>query len=289
MYLRKLLQVVLFGILLTMSLYAQTAQTAPTWARGTWYWVQGSDRTMVISNNGTIALSTGGTTTYGVYNGGKIYLNGNASTITKNGSQIRTINQTTNEVSDYAHAMAAVGQTSTPPAWMVGTWYWTQGPDRTIVIDTSGHVTLTSGGMTTPGTYYQHKINLNGNKSTVSEVGTNIRTVNQSTNEVSDYSRSPFNDGNENAQMEAPPSWALGSWASNVGPHTNLNIHSDGNVEITHVGNVNTVNARYYNGYINGGGLHLKLTKVDSNKIKTFNASNNKTVTYLKIGLIHTI
>jgi hypothetical protein len=192
MQLRKLSLAVAFITLFAFSIFAQAAQPAPSWARGTWNWVEGADRTMVISNNGTIALSTGGTTSYGVYNGGRVYLNGNASTITQNGSQIRTYNLTSGETSNYAHPATSSDPATAPPSWMVGTWYWTQGADRTMTIDSTGHVTLLTAGMTSTGTYFSSRIHLDGNASTATHVGTNMRTHNQSTGEPATIRAAPL-------------------------------------------------------------------------------------------------
>ena len=283
--LKNLLQAVVIGALLTISLYAQQAQPAPTWARGTWQWVQGSDRTMVISNNGTIALSTGGTTSYGVYNGGKIYLNGNASTITKVGNNIRTYNLTSGETSDYAKSTGVPAITDPAPAWSVGTWYWTGGPDRTMVIEASGRITLVTGGTTSQGGYKNGKIRLNGNASTLSQNGYDIRTYNETSHETSDYSRSPFVDGNAN--MEPPPNWAIGGWVGPIHSDRGINLESDGKVTLK-VGML-TVHGRYYQGYLNfGSGQSLKLIK-NGNKLRTRNESTNEIIDYTKLLIIHHI
>ena len=76
-----------------------------------------------------------------------------------------------------------------PPDWARGTWYWTNGPDRQMTIGSNGRITLFTAGQTTYGTYWKGLIYLDGNTSTITKVGNNIRTYNQSTGETSDYSR----------------------------------------------------------------------------------------------------
>ena len=87
-------------------------QNAPVWARGTWYWT-GGDRVMTISNNGRVTLRAGGESYDGYYSGGRIYLNNNASTIVRSGTQIRTNNESTGETSYYARSRPS----GTGPSW----------------------------------------------------------------------------------------------------------------------------------------------------------------------------
>jgi hypothetical protein len=60
---------------------------------------------MIIGSDGRITLYTAGQTTYGNYWKGKIYLDGNSSTVTKIGNNIRTYNETTGESSDYTKSI----------------------------------------------------------------------------------------------------------------------------------------------------------------------------------------
>ena len=73
----------------------------PTWAVGTWTWVQGQGRQFTIEANGRIVEYTGGRTNYGSYNNGVMSLNGSTSTITRTRNGIRTYNESTGETSDY--------------------------------------------------------------------------------------------------------------------------------------------------------------------------------------------
>jgi hypothetical protein len=171
----------------------------PSWAVGTWYWMNGPDRTMTIASNGRITLVTGGRTTYGRYYQNRIHLDANQSTLTRNGNNIRTYNQNSGETSDYGRnpwnggpvfpGNPGGGNTSRPPSWAVGTWVWANGPDRTMTISSNGQVTLYTAGRTSYGTYYNGVITLDGLPSTVSRSGNRIRTYNQGSGETSDYRR----------------------------------------------------------------------------------------------------
>jgi hypothetical protein len=79
----------------------------PSWAVGDWYWVQGSGRSMSIAANGTVTLLNQGRTSAGVFRNGVLTLDGNNSTVTQNGSGIRTVNQSTGEISDYSRTPTA--------------------------------------------------------------------------------------------------------------------------------------------------------------------------------------
>jgi hypothetical protein len=73
----------------------------PSWAVGTWTWVQGQGRQFTIEANGRIVEYTGGRTNYGSYLNGVMSLNGSNSTITRTRNGIRTYNESTGETSDY--------------------------------------------------------------------------------------------------------------------------------------------------------------------------------------------
>lgn len=73
----------------------------PNWARGTWYWVEGPDRRMTIENDGRITLFNQGRTSFGTYYNNTITLDGITSMISRQGNQIRTVNQATGEYSTY--------------------------------------------------------------------------------------------------------------------------------------------------------------------------------------------
>jgi hypothetical protein len=73
----------------------------PSWARGTWYWVEGPARRMTIDNDGRITLYNQGRTSFGTYYEGTITIDGLVSTVSRFGNRIRTVNQATGEISEY--------------------------------------------------------------------------------------------------------------------------------------------------------------------------------------------
>ena len=175
------------------------ATRPPSWAVGTWYWVQGPNRSFSISSNGVVTENAGGYVNTGTYRNGSIFLNGNQSSVTRTGNGIRTYNMTTGETSDYVRNDSTVGggggvypgegNMSRPPRWAVGTWTWVQGYGRQFTIEANGRVVENIAGRVSYGTYYNGVITLNGNNSTVTRTANGIQTYNQSTGEVSDYRR----------------------------------------------------------------------------------------------------
>lgn len=77
------------------------AQNPPSWAVGTWYWNGNRDRILTISNNGQVTVNSRGSIQYGSYSNGMLIIEGERSSIVRNGNQIRTFNQASGERSDY--------------------------------------------------------------------------------------------------------------------------------------------------------------------------------------------
>jgi hypothetical protein len=166
------------------------AQRPPTWAQGTWYWIQGYGRTMTINSNGRITLYNDGRTSNGVYNNGAVFVDGIRSPVSRRGNNIRTVNSVTGEVSDYSKSNSGGGgggNISRPPNWARGTWYWVEGANRRMTIENDGRITLFNQGRTSFGTYYNNTITIDGNTSTITRQGNRIRTYNQATGEYSTY------------------------------------------------------------------------------------------------------
>lgn len=78
------------------------AQRPPNWAVGTWYWNGSRARILTVSANGQITVNSGGSVQYGTYNNGVIIIDGERSTLSRNGSRIRTYNQASGETSNYS-------------------------------------------------------------------------------------------------------------------------------------------------------------------------------------------
>lgn len=173
--------------------YPGTGNRPPSWAIGTWYWTNGSDRRMTINANGTVTVDNQGRPSNGRYRNGTIVLDGVVSTLTQYGNGIRTYNRSSGEVSDYVRYGGGGGgggvNISRPPNWAVGNWRWVQGSGRTMSIARTGEITVVNQGRYSRGTWYNGTITLDGVISRVTRNGSRIRTYNQSSGEVSDYVR----------------------------------------------------------------------------------------------------
>ena len=73
----------------------------PSWAVGTWRWVQGSGRRFTIQANGRVVEYINGRTNYGTYYNGILNINGTESDVRRTRDGIQTYNRLTGEVSDY--------------------------------------------------------------------------------------------------------------------------------------------------------------------------------------------
>lgn len=272
---------------------------APSWSVGTWRWVQGNNRTMNIASNGRVTLQIDGMTTYGIINNDRLVISGNTSSVTRTGNGFRTYNQATGEVSDYVSTGNNGGwgnggwgngnggwgnnngNTSTPPSWARGTWYWTNGPDRRMVIDNNGRVTLYTGGNTSYGTYYNGVITLNGEQSTVSRSGNNITTYNRSSGETSNYTKSSNGWGNgggwNGGGSTNAPSWIVGRFVWTNGADRTFLIESNGQVTL-YLGNITQVGT-YSNGTINLGGNVSTVTQT-RNGFRTVNQQTGEVSDY---------
>lgn len=164
----------------------------PDWAVGTWYWVEGPDRSFSIDKAGTVQENAG-RFGQGYWERGGIMLNGDLSTVTRTSNGIRTYNTRTGETSNYTRGGdgpgGGGGNTSRPPRWALGTWVFVQDPRRVLTIEDSGRVVADIVGRISYGTYSNGMIRLNGDNSTVERTNNGIRTFNQTTSEYSDYVR----------------------------------------------------------------------------------------------------
>ena len=73
----------------------------PSWAVGTWRWVQGSGRRFTIQADGRVTENLNGRISYGTYYNGILTINGSESDVRRTRDGIQTYNRVTGEVSDY--------------------------------------------------------------------------------------------------------------------------------------------------------------------------------------------
>lgn len=73
----------------------------PNWAVGTFYSTNGPDITLTLNNNGQVTAFVNGQTYYGTFYNGAISLNGDVSTVSRNGSGLRTYNSSTGQTTNY--------------------------------------------------------------------------------------------------------------------------------------------------------------------------------------------
>lgn len=220
--------------------------STPSWARGTWYWNGGSERVLTIDGNGRITVNSSGNIQYGWYRNNQINIEGEISTLSRNGNNIRTYNATTGEYSNYLKTTSGGGWNpgnpggggigNRPPSWAVGTWYWNGGTARIVTITSDGRVTVNSSGSMQYGNYRDGALVIDGERSPVSQQGNNLRTYNQASGEYSSYTRNnngggwnPGNPGNGGGWSN-PPDWAVGSWVWTNGSQRRLTVDRNGQV-----------------------------------------------------------
>ena len=171
--------------------------TPPSWAQGTFYSTSGPRISMTIDRNGRITLNNEGNTYYGRYYRGQMYLNNDASAVSRSGNGISTYNQSNGQTTFYTRdsyggggGPGYEGPVSTPPNWAIGTFYETNGSSIQMTISSNGGVLVINAGQSYNGRYYNGQIYLNNDVSTVTRLGRNgIRTYNQNLNQTTDYQR----------------------------------------------------------------------------------------------------
>ncbi len=176
----------------------------PSWARGTFYarLSNGSPITLTISSNGSVSANVNGQYYSGAYTRNGLFLNGDMSTVSRMGDGIRTVNRNSGEVTNYSRNWSGGGGgggpwnpgmpgATTPPNWARGTFTsrLNNGSYITLTIANNGSVSANVNGQFYTGTYSNGSIYLNGDVSRVTRQGNGIRTVNNNTGEVTNYSR----------------------------------------------------------------------------------------------------
>ena len=168
------------------------------------------------------------------------------------------------------------GTGNRPPNWAVGTWHWTNGSNRTMVINANGTVTSNNQGRYSHGTWRNGRITLDGITSTVTRTNNGIRTNNLSSGEVSDYTRNWGGGGGWDPNPV--PSWVVGTWRWVQGSGRVMNITSDGRVSVQNQGRY--AYGRYSNGTINIDGIVSTVSQNGRNRIRTLNQNSGEVSDY---------
>lgn len=178
----------------------------PSWARGTFYGTapNGTQIQLVISDNGAVTATIGGSPSYGGYNNGNIYINGNSSRLERDGSGFQTVSNSNGERIYYSRnnwgsgGGSTGGTASRPPSWARGTFYGTapNGTQIMLTINDNGYVTATIGGSPNYGTYNNGNLIINGQTSRLERSGNGFVTVSNSNGERIFYSRNAWGGGN---------------------------------------------------------------------------------------------
>jgi hypothetical protein len=274
----------MIGVAMSATAHAQDRMSSPpSWAVGTFYSTNGTNITMTIASNGQVTVINAGQTFYGTYYRGSILVNGDTSTVSRNGNGIRTYNQNGGQTTDYSRnnnngGWNGSGNMSAPPNWAVGNFYSTNDSYIQISIAPNGEVTAHNNGLTYYGTYYRGSIYLNGDTSTVSKNGNGIRTYNRNTRQTTEYTRVNNGGGwNGSGNMSAPPNWAVGTFYSTNG--TNITMTLAPNGQVTVINNGQTYYGTYYRGSILLNGDTSAVTQ-NGNGIRTYNRNAGQTTDY---------
>ena len=172
----------------------------PSWAVGTFYApdpASGQQITLVISDNGRVTSSAGGSMSYGTYNNDVITMDGVSVRVTKINNGVRGTRMDNGMVVNYSKNSWGNGGwngggSSNPPNWARGTFYTTDpatGDRITLVINNNGQVTSSSRGSTSYGTYRNDVISMEGVSVRVYRQGNGIRTVREDNGQTVVYSK----------------------------------------------------------------------------------------------------
>lgn len=185
-------------------------QRPPSWARGTFYGTapNGTQIQLTIANDGAVTANIGGSPSYGGYNNGNIYINGNSSRLEKDGSGFQTVSNSDGARIYYSRNSWGSGGNngggwdggntgSRPPSWARGTFYGTapNGTQIQLAINDNGSVTATIGGNPNYGTYSNGNLIINGQTSRLERSGDGFVTVSNANGERIYYSRNTWGGG----------------------------------------------------------------------------------------------
>jgi len=190
--------------------------TPPSWAQGTFYSSDGI--TLSIGRDGRVQAVNGGQSYDGTFYNNRIYLNGDTSTISRNGNGVRTYNQSNGQYTNYSRTnngggwnggnngggwnggnngsggwnddygnWNGNGALSSPPSWARGKYRSPDGIE--LQIRSNGQVFVVNGGQTFYGRFYNNRIYLNGDASTIARTGNGFSTYNLNTRQTTYYSK----------------------------------------------------------------------------------------------------
>jgi hypothetical protein len=188
-----------------------TTSTPPSWAQGTFY---GNGISLTIDRSGRVSVLNGGQSYYGTFYNNRIYLNGDTSTLSRNGNGIRTYNQSTGQTTNYSRDnngwnngnngggwnggnngnwnddygnWGGNGSMSAPPSWAQGRFSSPDGIE--LRIRKNGEVFVVNGGQTFYGRFYNNRIYLNGDASTISKTRNGFSTYNLNQRQTTYYTK----------------------------------------------------------------------------------------------------
>lgn len=187
----------------------------PSWARGTFYGVapDGSQIILTINDDGGVTANVGGSMSYGSYvRGNSLYIQGNASRVSRRGNGIRTISDLNGETIDYGRN--SFGQRpgypnypnnpnypnypgnppvgSDVPNWVVGSFTGRNpqnGGTIYLTITYDGRVTVNMDGNYSYGTVNGTVLSMGGYTSNIQQIRNGIRTVSTLDGQRIDYRR----------------------------------------------------------------------------------------------------
>ncbi|MBX7053797.1 MAG: hypothetical protein K1X36_02495 [Pyrinomonadaceae bacterium] len=179
-------------------------QRPPSWARGTFYGTapSGAQIQLTLRDDGSVSANIGGSMSYGGYNNGNIYIDGNSSRLERDSGGFQTVSNSNGERIYYSRNGSNSGgggwgggnTGSRPPSWARGTFYGTapNGTQIQLTITDSGAVTATIGGNPNYGTYSNGDLIINGQSSRLERVSNGFVTISNTNGERIYYSNNSW-------------------------------------------------------------------------------------------------
>ncbi|MBK7708227.1 MAG: hypothetical protein IPN69_16770 [Acidobacteria bacterium] len=268
---------------------------APSWAVGTFFGrnPQNGDRIQItIIDNGSVTAEIGGAASYGTLNGTLLDMGTATARVSRLNNGIRTTNTATGETIDYYRNNDGGDWNNNDnkrgdiPSWAVGTFYGRNpqnGGSITLIIQSSGEVTVNMDGGVSYGSMYRTTFTVNNESANVTRISNGIRTTNNRTGERIDYSRRNDGNGDGNWNTGNPPRWAVGTWYG-LNPQTNrtmtLRVEANGQVTIT-MDNGQVAYASMDGDRLNNNGIIARVTRINDG-IRTTRLDTNERIDYFR-------